>query len=112
MIDARGQSVKLILSAGNKSADSGEKNAIEKSKQANIMKIVLITNKANGRTQTREFKTVPMARYAQLVFGGRVFVDGKILDDDSFAADLARWRAAQGTPDAIYAVNPYDTRAI
>ena len=52
------------------------------------MKIVLITKKTNGRTQTREFKTVPMARHARLVFGGRVFVD------------------------AIYAVNPFDTRAI
>ena len=32
-------SVKLILSAGNKSADSGEKNAIEQSKKTNTMKI-------------------------------------------------------------------------
>lgn len=76
------------------------------------MKIILISTKSNGRTQTREFKTVPMARHAQLVFGGRIFVDGKIIEDDSFAADLAKWRAAQGTTDAIYAVNPYATRAI
>ena len=42
------------------------------------MKIILITKKSNGRTQTREFATVPMARHAQLVFGGRIFVNGKL----------------------------------
>ena len=53
--------------------------AIKQKKQTEIMKIVLITKKQNGRTQTRDYKTLEMARHGRLVFGGRIYVNGQYL---------------------------------